>query len=146
MRSSDGLVAVEPSGSQEHDLVGGLVGEHGVAVRRGRRERGALAADERARCSSVDVADTRSARSSFHTVIELRSTISAPPSTAWTVVSASTLHAGRVGDPLDAVVDDGDGALRAVVDDDDPGGLVDVVVGAGVGDADRGGDLADERG
>ena len=37
---------------------------------------------------------------------------------------------GRVGDALDAVVDDGDGTGRAVVDDDDPRGLVDVEVGA----------------
>ena len=34
-----GSSSVEPSGSQEHDLVGGLVGEHGVAVGRGRRQR-----------------------------------------------------------------------------------------------------------
>ena len=59
-------------------------------------------------------------------------------------VLAAELHAGRVGDPPDAGVDDGDGALRAVVDGDDPGGLVDVVVAAGVGDADRRGHLADD--
>ena len=46
------------------------------------------------------------------------------------------LQAGRVGDPLDAVVDDGDGAARAVVDEDHALRLVDVVVGAGIGDAD----------
>jgi len=54
------------------------------------------------------------------------------------------LQAGRVGDPLDAVVDDGDRAPSPVVDDDHVPRLVDVVVGAGIGHADRGGDLADD--
>ena len=53
-------------------------------------------------------------------------------------------HAGRVGDPLDGVVDDRDDTGRAVVDDDDPRRLVDVEVGPRVGDADGGSHLAHE--
>ena len=55
-------------------------------------------------------------------------------------------HAGRVGDALDAVVDDGDHTGRAVVDDDDPRRLVDVEVGPGIRDADRRRDLTDLHG
>ena len=46
-------------------------------------------------------------------------------------------HAARLAEAHGTIVDELDHALRAVVDDDDVAGLVDVVVRAGVGRADR---------
>ena len=53
-------------------------------------------------------------------------------------------HAARLTEAHGAVVDELDQALRAVVDDDDVAGLVDVVVGARVGGADCCRHLADD--
>ena len=93
--------------------------------------------------SSVDGDRQQLLAVSFHTPIDAWSTISAPPSTAWTVDVLADADAGRVGDALDGVVDDGDGAGRAVVDDDDPGAWSTSKSEPGSDDADGGGDLAD---
>ena len=63
--------------------------------------------------------------------------MSAPPSTAWTVVSASTCMPAGLAIRSTLSSTTATVPRRAVVDDDDPVGLVDVVVGAGVGDAER---------
>ena len=121
-----------PSGAQEHDLAGGLVDEDGVAVGRRRRRRRPVAGEDRLDLVGRGDRQQLARGSSFHTFIDASSTIErAAVDGVDGHVLAAELHAGRVGHPLDAGVDDGDGAVGAVVDDDDARGLVDVEVGAG---------------
>ena len=120
--------------------------------RRARRGRRASAADSVAPSplsERLDLVGRRRrqrgrSRSIFHTVIESRSTTSAPPSTAWTVVLASTCRPAGL-------------AIRSMLSSTTvtvprvrswttmtSRRLVDVVVGAGIGHADGGRHLADE--
>ena len=142
---SAGLVRGRAVRRQEDDVVGALVDEHGAAVGRGRRDGGALAGDDRLGLVGRGERDEPARGSSFHTFIDARSTTRTPPSTAWTAMSSppSCMPAGLV-DPPDAGVDDAHRALRPVVHGDDVRCLVDVVVAAGLGDADRRRDLADD--
>ena len=132
-----------PVGAQEDDAAGGDVGQHGVAT---------VVAAARVGPSPVTSGSTPSveaivsscSRSSFQTLIAARSTIERATVDGVDGHVGADAHPGRVGDARHAVVDERDEAGRAVVDDDDPARLVDVVVRTGIGDADGRGDLTDE--
>ena len=129
-------------GVDEDDVAGRLVGDHRVAIGRGRRRSSALAGDDR-----LDLVGRRDrqqllARQLPHAHRRLVDDQRAALDGVDGDVLADA-DAGRVGDALDAVVDHRHHTRRAVVHHDDPGRLVDVEVGARVGDAHRGRHLAD---
>ena len=128
--------------AQEHDLPRLLVDEHGVAVGGRRRQRAAAARDDRfdvvGRGDRQQLLAGQLPRLHRGVVDDQRAAVDGVD-----LDVGADGDAGRVGHPLDRVVDDRHRALGGVVDHDDALGLVDVEVGAGIGDADRGSDLAD---
>ena len=127
-------------GTQEDHVVGALVDDHGVAVRRRGGERGALTAQDR-----LDLVEALQGGQGV--------TIQPPHAHRVTIDEERAAVDGVDGDVgvdvqrlehgVGPVVDQPQGAGRAVVHDDDPFRLVDVVVGPRLGRAQGRGDLAD---
>ena len=131
-------------GAQEDDRSRGLVDEGGVAVREHRGDGWALALEDRLdaveRIEREQLFAIESADGHRRLVDDEGTAVNGVDRDVVTIDA----HAARLAEAHGAIVDELDQALRAVVDDDDVAGLVDVVVRTRVGGADRCRHLADD--